>query len=273
MYLMSYIINNNSSVSYDEKISLGKNNLDGKTEAKGSHSTLSSSLCAIRNKAIHAFQGVKSAIPQALKQIFSRLKTVRNAENPNTSANQHEGAGEGLTRQGIVDNFNVKIKPFFNVLEKNLQENKTSHSYCEQAKDAMLASFYTDAKMQFELINKVKPPYEFLKAIGDIAYNNGTQCNIYMDSTLNKARHVPKGAGANPFLASVLTGIQKECPKLLQDPDTMKIIKKEIVTMIENNLSDYIDPNSLQKVANKMMAEVEHHKLQAPAAGANTSDA
>jgi hypothetical protein len=188
-------------------------------------------------------------------------------------ANRHAGVGEGLTRQGKLDNFNDKIKPFFNVLEKNLQENKKSHSYCEQAKDAMLASFYTDAKMQFELTNKVNSPYGFLKAIGDIAYHNGTKCNIHMDSTLNKARYVPKGAGANPFLTLVLSGIQKNSLASIDSPDAMRNIKKRIVTMIEDNFSDYIEPNSLQKIANKMMAEVAHHKPQTSATGASTSDA
>jgi len=43
--------------------------------------------------------------------------------------------------------------------------------------------------------------------------------------------------------------------------------------MIEDNFSDYIEPNSLQKIANKMMAEVAHHKPQTSATGASTSDA
>lgn len=101
--------------------------------------------------------------------------------------------------------------------------------YANQTIDAVLASTYSEAKDAFhkdQFDKKVKVSEDYLKAIGEIARQNG------LEGHEQDGIFIPKGAGANPFITPVIGSIIKNKPLRLRNTSQVIIYKKFAAKLI-----------------------------------------
>lgn len=204
-------------------------------------------LIVVKNNAIAYLSHVKTQYAKSLKCMIFNLKLVRADKNRSAwTAGEEEDNIVLLTNSPLIDpteKFEIALEQQCEKMNKNFHENIADGKYKEQIMDAIFSACYQDAKLSFEKYcfynktdasenNHSSMPNDYLKAIGQAAYDWGVSCNE------KKGVYIPKGAGANPLLTSVISIVQKNHPNEMNKPLNVEKVKNKIYSMIDKYCID-----------------------------------
>ncbi len=204
-------------------------------------------LISVKNNVVAYLSHVKTHSLKSVKHLIGSLKSVR----------ADKRRGSGVAQQGDDNIDLVSYKPLRDPLEQfendvaeqlrelneSFQKEVADEKYREQVIDAIFAAIYRDVKASFEIhyfFNKpdmpgdenLSLPGEYLKTIGQTAYDWDVSCNE------KSGVYVPKGAGANPLLNSVISILQKKYSNQIKDQKNIEKINDNINAMVDRYCID-----------------------------------
>ncbi|XBS69986.1 hypothetical protein ABK905_01115 [Acerihabitans sp. KWT182] len=215
------------------------------TEAKKpsiGYKSILEKLISVKNHVVAYLSHVKTHYIKSMKHLIVSLKTVR-SERRRGPGMAYQGDEEIIltSYKPILDpaeQFEVDVNESLLKLNKNFQREVADEKYKEQVIDAIFSAIYKDVKASFEVhcfYNSLgllgegngTLPKEYLKSIGQIAYDWDVAC-IEKDGIF-----VPKGAGANPLLNSVISILQKKHSSLMKNQENIEKINNSITAMVD----------------------------------------
>ncbi|TKI07052.1 hypothetical protein [Martelella alba] len=209
---------------------------------------LFSKIVSVKNSAITYLSQTKTRYVNSLKNFSLTLKLVRNNKSGGTSATRQKEEDDAVSASHMApadsrESFEKNLTEQFAKLQESFQEGVKDAIYREQILDAMFSAVYQDVKLSFEKFcfyngqnrqdsNGTDIPDGYLQAIGQAAHDWGVACNLKNDA------YIPKGAGANPLLTSVISIVQKTHPAAMNTPENIEKVKNDINAMVEGYCVD-----------------------------------
>ncbi|WP_413741941.1 hypothetical protein ACL2XO_26985 [Sodalis sp. RH15] len=221
-----------------------------KTEAKKpaeGYKRIFEKCISVKNNAIAYLTHAKTCYARSIKHLISSIKLVRSDKRRSGASLQSEDDGIVLQScKSILDaheQFENDMEEQLAKLKENFQKEITDDTYKNQLIDAIFAAMYRDVKASFGIYyfqnkpevlgeNESSLPREYLKTMGQTAYDWGVACNE------KEGLYFPKGAGANPLLNSVLSILQKNNPIATKDQKNIERINREINVMVDAYCTD-----------------------------------
>jgi len=199
-------------------------------------------LILVKNNIISYLTHTKTQYIKSIKHLIFSLKSVRSEKSRSPWTAQQDGDGIVLISHKTVldpaEQFENDMAEHLTKLNEEFQKEITDENYKEQVIDAIFSAIYRDVKVSFEIYcyyNKpdmlgardTAMPKDYLKTIGQAAYDWGVACNE------KDGIYIPKGAGANPLLNGAISILQKKYPIQINNQRNIGYINNEINTMVD----------------------------------------